>query len=381
MKITIVNGFFLPVPPLLGGATEKSWYQLAREFAARGHEVVSISRRWPRLPDDETSGGLRHLRLPGGDHHRSLPRNLLQDFLWSLRVYRRLPAADIVVCNAVTLPLWLGRFRPKAGRVVVMCGRMPKGQYRRYSHLARVLAPSTFVRDRVLAENPALAPLTRVTGYPVNWSLFSEPRPLRPEPAEISIGYIGRIHVEKGLLLLAEALRLVNQRPGLPPWKFVMCGPSDVAHGGSGAEFRAQLLLHLSQSMHPGRVHVLDPEFNERTLAGLYRGMDIFCYPSLAEQGETFGVGVAEAMAAGVVPVVSDLACFRDFVRPGANGLVFNHTAPDAVVQLAGALEKLLRDAGERARLAAAAREEIRRFDFPSFADRLLEDFARLARS
>jgi glycosyltransferase involved in cell wall biosynthesis len=381
MKITIVNGFLLPVPPLIGGATEKSWYQLGREFAAQGHEVVSISRRWHSFPNEETTGGIHHLRLRGGEQHRSLRRNLFQDFLWSLRVYRKLPQADIVVCNALALPVWLGRCKPSAGRVVVMCGRMPKGQYRRYSHLARVLAPSALVRDRVVAENPALAPLVRVTGYPVNWSLLSESSPARPDPAEITIGYVGRIHEEKGLLLLAEALRLVNLVPGLPPWKFVLCGPADVAHGGSGAEFRGLLLQHLSRAMHPGRFRVLDPEFNERTLAGLYRSMDVFCYPSLAEQGETFGVGAAEAMAAGAVPIVSDLACFRDFVRDGVNGFVFDHSAPDAAVRLARALESVLRDAALRARLAAAARAEIRRFDFPVFARMLLDDFAGLTRS
>ena len=34
MKITIVMGFFLPMPPAAGGATEKSWHSLAEEFDA-----------------------------------------------------------------------------------------------------------------------------------------------------------------------------------------------------------------------------------------------------------------------------------------------------------------------------------------------------------
>lgn len=381
MRITIVNGFFLPVPPVLGGATEKSWFALAREFAARGHEVVSISRRWEHLADEESTGGIRHLRLRGSDHHRSLRRNLFSDFLWSVRVTRQLPEADIIICNALTLPVWLRRWKPSAGRVVVMCGRMPKGQYRRYTGLSRVLAPSSLVRDRVIAENPALAPLVRVTGYPINWSQLAEPRPAGPSPAGLTLGYIGRLHEEKGLLLLAEALRLLNRVADLPPWNFVLCGPADVAHGGSGAEFRGRLLEQLSLAMHPGRFRVLDPEFHEQALAGVYRGLDVFCYPSLAGQGETFGVSVAEAMAAGAVPVVSRLACFGDFVRDGVNGLVFDHAAPDAAARLAGALERIVRDAALRARLAAAAREEARRFDFPAFAEMLLADFADLTRS
>ena len=75
MRITIVSGFFLPVPPVSGGSTEKSWYNLAREFAARGHTVTMISRRWSGFPHAESAEGIRHIRLPGWDHTRELWRN------------------------------------------------------------------------------------------------------------------------------------------------------------------------------------------------------------------------------------------------------------------------------------------------------------------
>ncbi len=385
MRITIVNGFFLPVPPLGGGSTEKSWFHLAREFASRDHDVVSFSRRWNHLPNEEKTEGVLHRRLPGFDHKRQLWRNLLCDFIWSWRVCRQLPAADIIICNAVTLPMWLGRWRPKAGKVVVMTGRMPKGQYRRYSQLARILAPSSFVQERLLKENPLFAPNIRVTGYPIHWSLLSSTQPVpaflppRGSADEVTLGFTGRIHAEKGLLLLAESLQLLSQAPDLPPWRLLLCGPSDIQRGGSGATFRARLMNRLSEAVGNTRVHLLDPQFNEQTLAAVYQRMDIFCYPSLAEDGETFGVAVAEAMAGGAVPVVSNLTCFRDFVRAGENGKVFDHTAPDAAVQLARVLESLVRDAAERKRLASAARVSVQRYDFPVFAESLLADFATLA--
>lgn len=384
MRITIVSGFFLPVPPVSGGSTEKSWFNLAREFAARGHTVTMISRRWHGFPDEETSEGIRHLRLPGWDHQRRLWRNLLLDFCWSWRVFSALPVADIVVVNAVALPVWLGWLKPRAGRVVIMTGRMPKGQYRRYRHIARVLAASSHVRDRVLAENPGLGAVTRVCGYPIDWRLLSVGSGAAPadlpkaSPGEVVLGFVGRIHEEKGLGLLAEALQLLAARPGLPAWRLLLCGPSDIARGGSGAVYRGQLQNRLSSAIGPARFNLLDPQFNERTLAGVYQRIPIFCYPSLAEQGETFGVAVAEAMAAGAVPVVSRLACFTDFVRDGQNGLVFDHAAPDAAAQLAAALARLLTDTGLRQRLAAAAREDARRYDYAAYAEDLLADFAQL---
>jgi glycosyltransferase involved in cell wall biosynthesis len=384
MRISIVNGFFLPVPPVSGGSTEKSWYNLAREFAARGHSVTMFSRRWSGFPQTETAEGIRHIRLRGADHHRQLWRNLLLDFIWSWRVFFALPAADIVVVNAVALPIWLGWLKPRAGRVVIMTGRMPKGQYRHYRRIARVLAASSFVRDRVLEENPALAPVMRVCGYPIDWRLINQETEMSPPglpppvPGELTLGFVGRIHEEKGLMLLAEALQIVGQTPGLPEWRLLLCGPTDIARGGSGVAFRGDLLHKLSSVMHPSRFNLLDPQFNERTLAGVYRRINIFCYPSLAAKGETFGVAVAEAMAAGAVPVVSRLACFTDFVRDGQNGVVFDHAAPDAAAQLAAALVRLLREAGWRQRLALAARQDVRIYDFGSYAESLLADFSQL---
>lgn len=376
MRITIVSGFFLPVPPVSGGATEKSWYRLARIFADRSHTVTFVSRCWPGWSDEETVDGIRHLRLPGANHHRMLGLNLLRDFIWSWRVFFALPTADIVVVNTVALPIWLGWLKPRAGRVVLMTGRMPKGQYRHYRRIACVLAASSYVRDRVLAENPGLAPVTRVCGYPIDWQLL---QPSVTVPSKyLTIGYVGRLHREKGLLLLADALVIVARTPGLPPWRLLLCGPSDLARGGSGPEFHAELLQKIAAVLPGDRLTLLEPQFDERALAEVYQRIGIFCYPSLAEQGETFGVAVAEAMAAGAVPIVSRLACFTDLVRDDQNGLVFNHASPDAAAQLATQMVRLLRDPDLRSCLSAQARPDARIYDYSSYAEALLADFGQL---
>jgi glycosyltransferase involved in cell wall biosynthesis len=83
-------------------------------------------------------------------------------------------------------------------------------------------------------------------------------------------------------------------------------------------------------------------------------------------------------MAAGAVPVVSQLACFADFVHDGRNALTFDHRAGDAAAGLAAALVRLLRDPGLRAALARAAGETARRYDYPAYTDDLLADFGQL---
>ena len=102
-------------------------------------------------------------------------------------------------------------------------------------------------------------------------------------------------------------------------------------------------------------MEVAEPVYGRAALASVLQRADYYCYPSLADQGETMGVAPLEAMGTGLAPVVSDLACFRDFVEPGVNGLVFDHRGSDAVERLTHALGTLIADPELSARLGAAA--------------------------
>jgi len=372
----MVSSFFLPVPPVAGGAMEKIWFRLAREFVAAGHEVTFISRAWPGFPERETIDGIRMIRAPGFNHTPRLWRNLLLDFLWGLRAARRLPPGDIVVCNTVSLPVYLRLLRPSAGRVVAVLGRMPKGHAKAYGRVDRLIATSEAVRARVILENPRLGSRTRVIPNPIDWELHQAHGRKAVPPAAVTIGYVGRLHPEKGLEILLRAAAALAHRPGLPRWRLRLVGPGSVAAGGGGeayVEGLRQLALRAGAD-----VSIEAPVFDPAALAEIYGGMDIFCYPSLAEKGEGLSVAPIEAMAAGAVPVVSALECYRDVVRDGSNGRVFDHRAADGATRLADCLAALLQDPGERARLAAQAAEDARRFDYRVVAAALLEDFSGL---
>lgn len=373
MRISIVTGFFLPVPPVSGGATEKIWYRLARIFAEQGHKVTFVSRRWPGLPDKETESGIDHIRIKGFDHTPYLAVNLVLDLIWGIRVTRALPTADAVICNTVALPVWLHRIRPSAGVVSVVMGRAPKGQVAFYGDVARIYSPSSSVAGRIASQGAASR--VQVTGNPVDWSRLS--RASRQGGNPVTLGYVGRVHPEKGISLLLAAVRHLASMPGIPEWRLKIVGPVGVREGGGGEEW-AKALQDEARLSTGDRIEWLGAEYDPDRLAALYGTMDIFCYPSLAEKGETFGVSVAEAMAARCAVVVSALSCFSDLVDDGKTGLVFAHRDKNPYIILAECIARLLTDPHLRLEMAARGQERSRQFDYPEVSGRILKDLAFL---
>lgn len=376
MKITIVHGFFLPVPPVSGGAMEKIWWRLACEFTARGHEVLSISRSWPGLPARETRQGVSLLRIRGRDHSRRLPVNLVLDALWSLRVLRHLPPADIVVSNNVALPALAPRLRPRSGRLVANLNRYPKGQLRTWGRIARLQAASPAIADAVHRQAPGLTPLVRVTPNPIDLSLFAPAPAARPADRPVTLGFAGRFHPEKGLETLAAAARLLLDMPGLPPWRVVLRGPTEVPRGGAGPAFERRLLEIAGPLVDQGRWRHEPPEYDPARLAEAYRDWDLFVYPTQAERGEALPVAVLEALATGLPVAATNLDCFSGYVVPGETGLLVPLGA--SPIAWAEALAGVLRDPARRSALSARTRAVVAPLDYPAQAEAMLRDFSTL---
>lgn len=374
-RITIVQGAFFPVPPLRGGAVEKYWQALGREFARQGHHVTHISRLCDGLSVTEERDGVQHWRVPGYDQPASRLRLKWRDLLYSRRVVKILPSADILVTNTFWLPL-LARDATR-GRIYVHIARFPKGQFRFYARAARLQCVSSSVAAGVLEQCPALASriVTLPNPLPDNaWEAHPPPDSARAP----LVLYAGRIHPEKGIELLAAAWTQPKVRHALKDWKLVLAGPWKVEQGGGGEEYRAKLAAQLAPASDS--VEWAGPLFGADTakLHELYRSARVFVYPSIADQGEALPLAPLEAMAAGAPCIVSDLACFHDYLRDGENGLVFDHRAPDAGERLADALVALAGDPARRAKLAAAAWETAGHFRVEEVATRYLNDFELL---
>jgi alpha-1,3-rhamnosyl/mannosyltransferase len=108
----------------------------------------------------------------------------------------------------------------------------------------------------------------------------------------------------------------------------------------------------------------------EPDLPGITAGATIFVYPSLYEG---FGFPVAQAMAAGVPVITSNLASLPE-VTAGAATLI----DPHSLSELRAALQRLLTSPDTCTRLAAAGRIQAQRFRWDANASRSVEFFERI---
>ncbi|HWA86225.1 MAG TPA: glycosyltransferase family 4 protein [Opitutus sp.] len=367
MKITILQGAFLPVPARRGGAVEKMWFGLGPEFVAHGHEVTHISRLCDGLPATGEIGGVRHVRIRGYDRPARTAAGLVLDFLYARRAARAAPDADVIVTNSFWAPLVL---KARSGALYVDVQRMPKGQMRLYRRAARLRANSSAVADAIAAEAPQMMERVRVIPNPLP---FVPARPVDWTLKDRTVLFVGRIHPEKGIELLLDAWLQLRRAGRLDGWRLELIGPVKSSEGGGGETWAAELRHRFAAADIAWRAPIYDADELNRA----YERAAVFAYPSLAAKGETFGLAVLEAMAWGAVPIVSELACFRDFVTTQRNGVVFDHLRRP-VPALAEALEQAARPEsralGER---AVAVRET---HSTPAVAKLFLDDFAALAR-
>ena len=176
-----------------------------------------------------------------------------------------------------------------------------------------------------------------------------------------TLGFIGRLDEErKGLpTLLAAMTDVVAARPGV---RLLVAGRGDEEEAVEdlAPEVRAAVTFL-------GVVSEVDK-------ARLLRTVDAYVAPNLG--GESFGIVLVEAMAAGAPVVASDLDAFGRVLDGGRVGVTFP-TGDTAA--LAAALLRLLDDAPRRAALSTAAAAWVRRYDWATVGDELLAVYETVA--
>jgi phosphatidyl-myo-inositol alpha-mannosyltransferase len=164
--------------------------------------------------------------------------------------------------------------------------------------------------------------------------------------------FLGRHEPRKGLAVLLDAWEGIDRDAEL----WVLGG------GPQSDELRARRVRNVVW-----RGSVTDDERNARM-----RGATVFCAPSLS--GESFGVVLLEAMAAGTPIVASSIEGYSNVARADRDALL---VPPGDVQALRGSLRRLLDDAPLREQLVACGHERAVEFSMQRLAQHYLELYER----
>lgn len=185
---------------------------------------------------------------------------------------------------------------------------------------------------------------------------YQQVEPLKPEGP--TVFFCGRHEERKGLSVLLDALA------SLPPE--VRCWVAS-----DGPETPA---LRARYAGDP-RIEWLGRISDDEKIARL-KGATVFCAPSL--HGESFGVVLIEAMAAGTPVVASSLAGYQNVATHGQDALL---VPPGDAAALANALHTALYDTDAAERLCRAGVARSNEFSMEALAQRYVEIYQRVVSS
>jgi phosphatidylinositol alpha-mannosyltransferase len=369
MRIGLVCPYSLDVP----GGAQNHVLDLAEALVARGEHVSVLApaddeRRLAEYPDYVVPAG-RAVAVP---YNGSVAR-LTFGPVTAGRVRRWLAAGgfDVVHVHEPSVPslslltLWawdgpmVGTFHTSNARSRVMTAA------------AAILLPALEkLSARIAVSEDARATLVQhLGGEPViipNGVFVSRFAAAEPDPAWSgrgpTVAFLGRMdEPRKGLQVLLAALpAIVEQHPDV-----------NVLIAGKGEQAPARAAVPASAAGNVTFLGMIDDPARARLLAGA----DVYVAPNTG--GESFGIILIEAMAAGAAVLASDIGAFRRVLGDGAFGRLF--ATGDSAALAAGANE-LLADAGLRTKLAAAGRRAADRYDRSVVVDQIYDVYSLVTR-
>jgi phosphatidylinositol alpha-mannosyltransferase len=368
MRIGLVCPYQWDVP----GGVQYHVRDLAETLRGMGHhvEVLTPAEREESLPAEHVTFAGRTVPVPYNGSMASMQfgpvsaarvRRWLRDGRFDVvHVHEPAsPSVSLLVCMIATGPIvatfhaattrskWLAAIGPFARPwLEKIAGRIAVSDFARRVQVEHLDGDAVIIPNGVHVASFATAPTlpghTRGVDGP-------------------TIGFLGRYdEPRKGLPVLLEAMRtVVRQHPGA---QLLIAGRGDPADAREliGEDLRAHVALL--------------GELSEEDKAAFLRSVDIYCAPNLL--GESFGVVLIEAMAAGAPIVASDLDAFARVLEDGAAGALVRRGDAGA---LARALSDLLADPARRAELSARGSEVAAGYDWGVLAQRILAVYETVA--
>ena len=370
MKIAIVTPYDYPYP---GGVTEHVRH-LDREFRAHGHDTRVIAGS--TLADTQLDANVikvtdQVFSVPfnGSTARIAVPPEDMRELEARLREER----FDVIHVHEPAAPFlnWTVLVSLQAVKVGTFHAYVQNRHFSRY--LRPVLSLAAMALDgRILVSTALLKTLPtawlgeyRIIPNGIDAGRFSAVgvRPI-PEYADgrPNLLFVGRLEPRKGLPVLLKAYPAVKR--AVPDARLLVVG-------GFSVEERERLAKELESSglrdVHlVGRVPAED-------LPRYYRTATVFCAPSLG--GESFGIVLLEAMAAGLPVVASRIAGYEGVMQDGKQGVL---VPPGDRNLLASEIVSLLKDPRRRGQMSGEASLTAARYDWRLVAPQVLAYYEEL---
>jgi phosphatidyl-myo-inositol alpha-mannosyltransferase len=366
MRIGMVCPYSFDVP----GGVQSHVLQLAEVMRSRGQNVSVLAPASPHveLPEFVASAG-KAFPIPYNGSvarlqfspavHGKVRRWLAEgDFdvlhlhepnapslsMWALRVAEGPIVATFhtSTTKSLSLAVFGGLLRPMHEKIV---GRIAVSDLARRWQMEALGSDAVEIPNGVDVASIASAPL--LDGYP------------RPGKTVLFLGRYDE--PRKGMAVLIDALPgLVEHFPGV---QVLVVGRGDEDELRSNAGGLAGHLRFLGQ-------------VDDAAKASALRSADVYCAPNTG--GESFGIVLVEAMAAGTPVVASDLHAFRRVLRDGDAGRL---VPVEDGAALAAGLVSVLEDTRLTKRYVAAGADAVRRYDWSVVASQIMRVYETVAGS
>ena len=178
-----------------------------------------------------------------------------------------------------------------------------------------------------------------------------------PPSEELRMLFVGRPEERKGLPVLLTALGGLVEHV---PCRLVVIGAES-----------ADIQRYLSDPELSGHIETRGRVSGRELWQALHEA-DVLCAPSLS--GESFGMVLTEAFAAGTPVIASDIAGYRDVVTDGVDGVLVPPADPQ---RLAEELQRAHHEPQRLREMGEAARRSAERYSWPRIADRVGEVYER----
>ncbi|MBJ7331547.1 MAG: flippase-like domain-containing protein [Solirubrobacteraceae bacterium] len=369
MRIALVSPYSWTYP---GGVT-RHIEALATELLATGHDVRVLA---PVDPDDALSVRLhrgarpqarampewlvplgRTVGLPfnGAVSTLALHPHAVSAFRTAIAEFRpdvihvhepMAPTAGWEACNASPHIPVVGTFHAYATSPVTNNLGNLAGAWRRFNRLHARIAVSeaaAWTGRRFFGGTYTVIP----NGVQVAPQLAPKAPRLDGDP--LKIAFVGQAVERKGLEVLLPAFEALRDHV-----------PAQLTIVGASRDEIEPLLLDPRGVTALGKV-------DDVAKTAILRGADLLCAPSLG--GESFGMVLTEAFAAGTPVVASDIAGYRDVVRDGVDGVLVPRADPMA---LATTLRELALTPARTTAMGVEAARSADRFSWPHVTEEIV---------